>query len=73
MITTKRNRAYPKAQHRHVSLSSKLFVDDLSYGFLSQNTKERSWQPRGVPGEEEGVKNEGEGQSIYRENPPLTP
>jgi hypothetical protein len=73
MITTKRDGAYPKAQHRHVSLSSELSVDALSYGFLSQNTKERSWQPRGVPREEEGVRNEGEGQAIYRENPPPTP
>jgi hypothetical protein len=73
MITTKRNGAYPKAQHRHVSLSSKLSVDTLSYGFLSQNTKERSWQPRGVPKEEEGVRNEGKGRAIYRENPPPTP
>jgi hypothetical protein len=70
MITTKRNRAYPEAQHRHVSLPSKLFVDALSYGFLSQNTKERFWQPRGITGEKEGVRNEGEGRAIYRENLP---
>jgi hypothetical protein len=69
MITTKSDGAYPKAQHRHVSLSSELSVDALSYGFLSQNTKERSWQPR----EEEGVRNEGEERAIYRENPPPTP
>jgi hypothetical protein len=44
-----------------------------AYEFLSQNTKERSWQPRGVPGEEEGVRNEREGRVIYRENPLPTP
>jgi hypothetical protein len=68
----KRNGAYPKAQHRHVSLPSEPSVDALSYEFLSQNTKERSWQPRGVPREEEGVRNEREGRAIYRENPPPT-
>jgi hypothetical protein len=73
MITTKRNGAYPEAQHRHVSLPSELSVNALSYGFLSQNTKEWFWQPRGIPGEEEGVGNEGEGLGIYRENPPPTP
>jgi hypothetical protein len=73
MITTKRNGAYPKAQRRHVFLSSELSVDTLSYEFLSQNTKERSWQPRGIPGEEEGVRNEGDERAIYRENPPPTP
>jgi hypothetical protein len=56
MITTERDGVYPKTQHLHVSLSSKLSVDALPYGFLSQNTKERSWQPRGVPREEEGVR-----------------
>jgi hypothetical protein len=47
-------------------------VDALCYGFLSQNTKEW-WQPKGIPEEEEGVSNEGDGQAIYRENPPPTP
>jgi hypothetical protein len=56
MITTERDRVYSKAQYRHVSLSSELSVDALPYGFLSQNTKERSWQPRGIPREEEGVR-----------------
>jgi hypothetical protein len=56
MITTERDGVYPKAQHQHVSLSLELSVDALPYGFLSQNTKERSWQPRGVLREEEGVR-----------------
>jgi hypothetical protein len=73
MITTNRNGAYPKAQHRHVSLSSELSVDALSCEFLFQNTKEWSCQPRGVSGEEEGVMNEGEGRAIYREKMPPTP
>jgi hypothetical protein len=50
-----------------------LSVDAFSYGFLSQNTKEWFWQLRGIPEEEEGVRNEGEGQAIYREIPPPTP
>jgi hypothetical protein len=57
----------------HVSLSSELSVNTLSYGFLSQNTKEWLWQPRGTLKEEEGMRNEGEGQAIYRENLPPTP
>jgi hypothetical protein len=56
MVTTEGDGVYPKAQHRHVSLSSELSVDALPSGFLSQNTKGRSWQPRGVPREEEGVR-----------------
>jgi hypothetical protein len=56
MITTERDGVYPKTQHWHVSLSSGLSVDVFPYGFLSQNTKERSWQPRGIPREEEGIR-----------------
>jgi hypothetical protein len=73
MITTKRNGAYPEAQHRHASLFSESSVDAPPYGFFYQNTKEQFWQPRGTPGEEEGVKNEGKGRAIYRENLPPTP
>jgi hypothetical protein len=73
VITTKRNEAYLKAQYRHVSLPSELSVNALSYKFLSQNTREQSWQPRGVPREEEGVRNEREGQAVYKENLPPTP
>jgi hypothetical protein len=50
-----------------------LSVNALSYGFLSQNTKEWLWQPRGIPEEEEGMMNEGEGRAIFRENPLPTP
>jgi hypothetical protein len=50
-----------------------LFVDALSYGSLSQNTKEWFWQARGIPKEEEGVRNEWEVRAIYRENLPPTP
>jgi hypothetical protein len=40
---------------------------------FTQNTKKRFWQPEGIPEEEEGVRNEGEGQTIYRKNSPPTP
>jgi hypothetical protein len=56
-----------------VSFPWKLFVETLPHGFLTPNTKKRFWQPRGIAEEEEGVRNEGEGQAIYRENPPPTP
>jgi hypothetical protein len=56
MVTTEGGGVYPKAYHRHVFLSSELSVDALPSGFLSQNTKGQSWQPRGVPREEEGVR-----------------
>jgi hypothetical protein len=53
--------------------SRKLFVETLPHEFLTQNTKKRFWQPKGIPEEEEGVRNEGEGRAIYRENLPPTP
>jgi hypothetical protein len=56
-----------------VSFPWKLFVETLSHGFLTLNTKKRLWQPRGIPEEEEGVRNEGEGRAIYRKNLPPTP
>jgi hypothetical protein len=56
MVTTEGDGVYPKAQNRHVSLSTELSIDTLPSGFLSQNTKGCSWQPRGVPREEEGVR-----------------
>jgi hypothetical protein len=33
------------------SSPQKLFVEAFSLGFLTQNTKERVWQPRGTPRE----------------------
>jgi hypothetical protein len=33
------------------SSPQKLFVEAFSLGFLTQNTKERFWQPRGTPRE----------------------
>jgi hypothetical protein len=56
-----------------VSFPWKLFVETLPHRFLTPNTKKRFWQPRGIPKEEEGVRNKGEGRAIYRENPPPTP
>jgi hypothetical protein len=53
--------------------SRKLFIETLPCGFLTQNTRKRFWQPEGITEGEEGVRNEGEGQVIYRENPSPTP
>jgi hypothetical protein len=44
-----------------ISTSRKLFVETLPPGFLTQNTKKRFWQPRSIPGKEEGVRNERRG------------
>jgi hypothetical protein len=52
--------------------SRKPFVEALPHGFLTQNTKKRLWQPKGILEEEEGVRNEREGWAIYRENPSPT-
>jgi hypothetical protein len=72
MITIKGMELTPKLSTDMLPFFSKSSVDAPPYGFFYQNTKERFWQPRGIPGEEEGVKNEGEGRVIYRENPPPT-
>jgi hypothetical protein len=72
MITTKGMELTPKLSIDMLPFSESS-VDAPPYGFFYQNTKERFWQPRGVPGEEEGMKNEEEGQTIYRENSPPTP
>jgi hypothetical protein len=56
-----------------VSFPWKFLVETLPHGFLTPNTKKRFWQPRGIPEGEEGMRNEGEGRAIYRENPPPTP
>jgi hypothetical protein len=53
--------------------SRKLLVETLPHGFLTQNTNKRFWQPEGILKGEEGVRNEGEGRDIYRENLPPTP
>jgi hypothetical protein len=53
--------------------SRKLLVEALPNRFLTQNTRKRLWQPEGIPEEEEGMQNEGEGRVIYKENPPPTP
>jgi hypothetical protein len=52
--------------------SRKPLVEALPHGFLTQNTKKRLWQPKGILEEEEGVRNEREGWAIYRENPSPT-
>jgi hypothetical protein len=44
-----------------VSFPWKLFIETLPHGFLTPNTKKRFWQLRGIPEEEEGVRNEGRG------------
>jgi hypothetical protein len=55
-----------------ISFPWKFLVETLPHGFLTPNTTKRLWQPRGIPDGEEGMRNEGEGRAIYRENPPPT-
>jgi hypothetical protein len=45
-----------------VSFPWKFLVETLPHGFLTPNTKKRFWQPKGIPEEEEGVRNEEEGR-----------
>jgi hypothetical protein len=73
VLNTKEMKLTPKLSTDMTSLSRKPFVETLPHGFLTQNTKKRLWQHEGIPEEEEGVRNEGEGRAIYRENPPPTP
>jgi hypothetical protein len=73
VLNTKEMKLTPKLGTDMTFLCRKLFVETLPHGFLTQNTKKRFWQPEGIPEGEEGVRNEGEGRAIYRENPPPTP
>jgi hypothetical protein len=41
----------PKLSTDMISSSRKLFVETLPHGFLTQNSKKRFWQPRGIPEE----------------------
>jgi hypothetical protein len=70
---TKGTELTPKLSTDMASFLRKLFVETLPHGFLTQNTKKWFWQPRGTPEKEEGMRNEGEGRAIYRENLPPTP
>jgi hypothetical protein len=70
---TKGTELTPKLRMDMASFLRKLFVETFPHGFLAQNTKKRFWQLRGTPEKEEGVRNEGEGRAIYRENPLPTP
>jgi hypothetical protein len=73
VLNTKEMKLTPKLSTNMTSPSRKPFVEAPLHGFLTQNTKKRLWQPEGILEEEEGVRNEGEGWAIYRENPPPTP
>jgi hypothetical protein len=61
MITTKGMELTPKLSTDMLPFSRNPPLMLLLMDFFYQNTKEWFWQPRGIPGEEEGVKNEGEG------------
>jgi hypothetical protein len=73
VLNTKEMKLTPKLSTDMTFPPRKLFVETLPHGFLTQNTKKRCWQPEGIPEGEEGVRNEGERQAIYRENLPPTP
>jgi hypothetical protein len=49
VIITKGTELTSKLSKNMVSSPQKLFVEALSHGFLTQNTKERFLQPRGIP------------------------
>jgi hypothetical protein len=73
MLNTKEMKLTTKLSTDMTFPSRKLFVETLPHKFLTQNTKKRFWQLKGTPEEEEGMRNEGEGWAIYRENSPPTP
>jgi hypothetical protein len=51
VIITKGTELSSKLSMDMVSSHRKLLFEALSHGFLTQNTKEGFWQPRGIPGE----------------------
>jgi hypothetical protein len=51
LINTKGTEFTPKLRMDMAFSSRKLFVEAFSLGFLTQNTKERVWQPKGTPGD----------------------
>jgi hypothetical protein len=61
MITTKGMKLTPKLSTDMLPFSRNPLLMLLLMDLFYQNTKERFWQPRGIPREEEGVKNEGKG------------
>jgi hypothetical protein len=73
VLNTKEMKLTPKLSTDMTFPSRKLFVETLPHGFLIQNTNKRFWQPEGIPEGEKGMRNEGEGRAIYRENSPPTP
>jgi hypothetical protein len=48
VIMTKGTELTLKLSTDMISSSRKLFVETLSHGFLTQNTKKRFWQPEGI-------------------------
>jgi hypothetical protein len=48
---TKGTELTPKLSADMISYSRKLFIETLPQEFLTQNTKKRFWQPRGIPEE----------------------
>jgi hypothetical protein len=49
VIMTKGTELTLKLSTDMISSSRKLFVKTLPHGFLTQNTKKRFWQPKGIP------------------------
>ena len=50
----------------------KLLFEAHSHRFLTQNSKDGFWQPRGIPGDGNGHMKREDGQAIYREKSPPT-
>jgi hypothetical protein len=72
MINTKGTELTLKLSVDMVSPPWKLLFEAHSYQFLTQNSREGFWQPRGIPGDGNGHEKWEVEWPIYRESSPPT-
>jgi hypothetical protein len=58
----------PKLSTDIVSPPWKLLLEAYSHQFVTQNSREGFWQPRGIPGDGNGPEKWEMGRTIYRES-----
>jgi hypothetical protein len=71
VLNTKGTELTLKLSTYMVSPSRKLLFDAHSHQFLTQTSRKGLWQPRGIPGDENGGEKWEVGWPIYRESSPL--
>ena len=72
MLSTKRIELTLKLGMDIVSPPWKLLLEAYSHQFLTQNSREGFWQPRGIPEDRNGHEKWEVGWPIYRESLPPT-